>query len=291
MGMDLRMGSALRERLHSDSVHTHRLDVQGIDTYVLEAGQGPPLILLHGGIESGGAYWEPVIAGLAESYHVVAPDVPGLGESPAAERLDTQLFNRWFTALVERTCRQPPTVLAHSLLGTLAARFAIAHGHLLRHLVIWSAPGVGRYRMPAGLAASAVMLGMWPSERSLTRFARWPFHDLDGSRRRDPAWFELFFSYTLACARRAETKRTMRHLIGTCTRRISVPELRSISVPATLLWGEHDRMVPIHLAEAATTEVGWPLRIMPNAGHVPQLEQPDQFLATVLDVVGGHGRQ
>lgn len=60
----------------------------GVATSVLQAGQGPPL-LLHGGIECGGPYWAPVVSRLAERHLVVVPDVPGLGESEPVERLDT----------------------------------------------------------------------------------------------------------------------------------------------------------------------------------------------------------
>ena len=42
--------------------------VCGTETAILEAGEGPPLILLHGGIECGAAYWAPVIAPLADRH-------------------------------------------------------------------------------------------------------------------------------------------------------------------------------------------------------------------------------
>ncbi|HLM32104.1 MAG TPA: alpha/beta fold hydrolase, partial [Solirubrobacterales bacterium] len=59
-------------------VTERRLDVAGIETAVLEGGVGPPLILLHGAIECGGAYWAPVIPALAGRHRVIVPDVPGL---------------------------------------------------------------------------------------------------------------------------------------------------------------------------------------------------------------------
>jgi pimeloyl-ACP methyl ester carboxylesterase len=211
--------------------------------------------------------------------------VPGLGESAAAERLDARTFNGWLAGLLRLTCDERPTLLVHSLVGTLTARFAIERGDLLRRLVIWSVPGVGRYRMPLGLAVAAARSGIRPSPGNLARFARWPFHDLERSRLRDPAWFELFFAYTLACARQARTKRSMRQLIGAGTRRIPTDELRAIGTPTTLLWGEHDRMVPFRLAEVAAARLAWPLRIISGAGHVPHLEQPDAFVAAVHEVV------
>ena len=58
-----------------------RIAVAGVSTLVLDAGHGPTLILLHGGVEAGGAYWAPLIPALAQRYHLVVPDAPGLGES------------------------------------------------------------------------------------------------------------------------------------------------------------------------------------------------------------------
>ncbi len=72
----------LRDRLLKDlPVQGQHLEVNGIATFVLAGGQGPPLVLLHGGIECGGAYWAPVIPRLAQSHRLIIPDVPGLGES------------------------------------------------------------------------------------------------------------------------------------------------------------------------------------------------------------------
>jgi len=118
------------------------LDVRGVETTVLEAGDGPPVVLLHGGIECGGAYWAPVIARLAEHNRLVVPDAPGLGESLPVRRLDDDTFAAWFTGVLEQTHAEQPTLVAHSLLGSAAARFAARRGDLLRGLVVYGAPGV-----------------------------------------------------------------------------------------------------------------------------------------------------
>ena len=57
-----------------------------------------------------------------------------------------------------------------------------------------------------------------------------------------------------------------------------VPGLERVAVPATLLWGRHDRFVPLALAEAASTRLGWPLHVVEAAGHVPHVEQSDAFM-------------
>ena len=190
-------------------VTERRVTLAGVTTALLESGDGPPLILLHGGIECGGAYWAPVISRLAESHRVIVPDVPGLGESAPVARLDATAFADWFCELLRATCQEQPALIAHSLHGSLAARFAVAHGDLLRRLVIYAAPGVGRYRMPLGLRVVAIRFGLRPTERNAERFDRWAFFDFDAARGREAAWLEAFSAYTRARAAVPHVKRTM----------------------------------------------------------------------------------
>ena len=253
--------------------------VADVDTALLEAGDGPPLILLQGGIECGGVYWAPTIARLAASHRLIAPDVPGLGESEPVARLDAAAFDGWFAALIGETCDEPPALIAHSLLGSYAARFVVAHGDLLRSLAIYAAPGVGPYRMPLGLRAAAIRFALRPSEGNAERLERWAFFDLDEARRRDAQWVEAFSAYLRSRATVPHVKRTMRQLISVGTKQIPDAELRRITVPTTLVSGRHDRFVPVALAEAAGRRLGWPLRVIDRAGHVPHIECPDAFVS------------
>jgi 2-hydroxymuconate-semialdehyde hydrolase len=262
-------------------VTERRLKLAGVSTVVLEGGDGPPLVLLHGGIESGGAYWAPVVSALAESHSLVVPDVPGLGESDPLARLGTAPFADWFAELVRSTCGEEPTVIAHSLLGNLAARLVAGHGDILRRLVIYGAAGIGPYRMPLGLRVVALRFGVRPTERNAERFERRAFHDLDRARRRDREWFEAFSAYTRARSVVPHCKRTMRWLIANCTKEIPDADLRRIALPTALLWGRHDRFVYRGHAEAASARLGWPLHVIDDAGHVPHVEQPEAFLGAL----------
>ncbi len=80
---------------------SRNVDIDGVSTSVLEGGDGPPLILLHGGIECGGAMWAPVLAPLVAHHRVIVPDVPGLGESAPLPHLDVDTFARWFAGLLD----------------------------------------------------------------------------------------------------------------------------------------------------------------------------------------------
>ncbi len=94
-------------------------------------------------------------------------------------------------------------------------------------------------------------------------------------------------AYGLARGRVREVKRTMRQLVKAGTKRISEAELRKISIPATLIWGRHDRMVPLRIADALNAKLGWPLHVIEDAGHVPHIEQRDAFLRSLRTAISG----
>jgi pimeloyl-ACP methyl ester carboxylesterase len=280
-------GAVARERVLAGlPVTERRLDAGGVKTAVLEGGAGPPLLLLHGGIPWGGTDWAPVLSRLAESHRVIVPDAPGLGESAAVASLDDETFARWLRALIGLTCAERPILIAHSLFAAVAARYAAAHGDSLARLVVYAAPGIGPYRMPLALRLVAIPLALRPNERTLERFQHFALLDRERTRRRDPAWFDAFSAYALTRARIPHVKQTVRRLTKAETKRTPDHELRRIEIPVALLWGRHDRMTPLPLAEAAAERLGWPLHVVDDAAHVPHIEQPDAFLALLTEALG-----
>jgi 2-hydroxymuconate-semialdehyde hydrolase len=263
----------------------HRFEVSGICTSIYEAGAGPPLVLLHGGIECGGAMWAPVVARLAESFRLIIPDVPGLGDSDPVQRLDAETFSAWFADLLQVTGARMPMVVAHSLLGSLAASYVASHENDLRRLVIYGAPGVGPFRMPIRLRYVAIRFSIRPTPANAERFDRFALLDLDATRRRDPEWFTAFETYARSRAAVPHVKRAMWQLIQAGTKRIPDELLSQISVPVDLIWGQHDRMVPLTVAEGAHDRLGWPLHVIPDAAHAPHIEQPDAFVQTLCAIL------
>jgi pimeloyl-ACP methyl ester carboxylesterase len=262
-------------------VTERRLQVAGVSTAVLEGGDGPPLVLLHGGIECGGAVWAPVISRLAEGHSLIVPDLPGLGESEPLARLDASSFAEWFAELLRQTCAEQPVLIAHSLAGHLAARFAADHGDLLRRLVIYAGSGIGPYRLPLRLIVIATRFSVRPTERNAERFDRFAVLDLDLTRERDPEWWEAFSRYTLLRAVVPHVKRTMTQLIKVGTKQVPDTDLRRSEVPTALVWGRQDRMVPLRLGEGAAARLGWPLHVVDGAAHVPHIEQPEGFMGAL----------
>ncbi len=269
------------------SVTERRVDVDGIATSLLEGGQGPPLLLIHGGTQAGALLWWRVLPALCSRYRVLAPDLPGLGTSEPLDTIDAEGFARWLQRLIDNTCEEPPTLIAHSAPAALAARFAARHGDLLRRLVLVDATGLGPFRPSPAFLVAALRFTVRPSRRSLERFNRWPYLDPERTRRHDHERHEAIDDYLITRAAVPHIKRTMRQMIKAGSRRIPDSQLRRIGVPTALVWGSHDRMAPLDHAEATSSRLGWPLTIIDGAAHVPHVEQPDAFVEAMAESIDG----
>lgn len=259
-------------------VEERRIDVNGIDTSMLESGQGPPLVLVHGAIQAGGVIWWRVIPRLAKTYRVIAPDLPGLGASAPANPLEAATVAGWLDRLIGMTCDQPPVVVAHSAPGALAARFAVERGERVRRLVLVDAAGLGPFRPSPRVVVALLRSSLRPSVPGFERFMRRVTADLDRIRKEDSRRWEALGGYVVSRAVIPEVKQAMRQLVKAGTRRIADADLRSITVPTVLVWGRQDPLIRLRIAEAASARLGWPLRVVEEAGHLPHVEQPDAFV-------------
>lgn len=282
------LNATMRDRvLDGLGLEQRRLRVDGVVTSVLEGGQGPPLVLLHGAIQAGGLIWWRAVPRLAEHHRLIIPDVPGLGESePAGGPLGPATVIPWLSELLELTCDEEPALVAHSAPGGLAARFAVEHGDRLRRLVLLDAAGLGPFRPPPGLLFALLGSTARPSPRSFERLMRHVLHDLDALRRGAGDRWEALAGYVVSRAGVPSVKQAMRQLPRSGTKRIPDEALRELPVSTALVWGRHDRLVPVAIAEAAHARLGWPLHVIEGAGHLPHVEQPDRLADIVTAVTG-----
>lgn len=148
-------GQQARDRLLAAMPLAERqLELAGVSTAVLEGGDGPPIVLLHGHGEFA-AVWTRVVPDLVRTHRVIVPDLPGQGASTVREgRLDTSTVLAWLDELIGQTCGSPPVLVGHLLGGAIAARYAVNHSDRLAHLVLvdtmgWRGSGrrrASRYR-------------------------------------------------------------------------------------------------------------------------------------------------
>jgi pimeloyl-ACP methyl ester carboxylesterase len=278
---------ARRLLLAGAPVTERRLELAGVSTAVLEGGDGPPVVLLHG---QGGwsGMWLPVIADLVATHRVVAPDLPGLGASTVpGGPPDAARVLAWLGELVERTCPSPPALVGASLGASIAARFAIAHPDRLTRLVLVGAGSLARFRPAPGVAFALVRFIARPNERTQRSFLRQIAVDPARVRALNGERWEASQAYLLELARtpsvRAANRRLLREL---GTRAIPPEQLARIAVPTALVWGRQDRVMRLKIAQAASARYGWPLHIVEDAGHF-SIEQPEAFRQALRAALGG----
>jgi pimeloyl-ACP methyl ester carboxylesterase len=271
---------ATRERLLTGMpVTERRLELAGVSTAVLEGGDGPPLVLLHGAGEFA-ACWIRVIPDLVRTRRVVVPDLPGHGASAVAgDPPDAERVAAWLGELIERTCPSPPALVGHGLGGAIAARFAADQGDRVARLVLVDSYGLGRFRPTPRFALAMLGVIVRPTERSQDRLFRQCMADLDGLREQLGEREALLEAYALDRARSPGQKAALRRLMPQLGLPAIPPaELARIAAPTTLIWGRHDRQARLGIAQAASARHGWPLHVIQDAADDPAIEQPEAFL-------------
>ncbi len=262
-------------------VTDRRLELSGVSTAVLEGGDGPPLVLLHGPGEFAAA-WLTVLPDLVRTNRVIAPDLPGHGASaPSDGGLDAVSMLQWLDELIEVTCPTPPVLVGRIVGGAIAARFSIDHGDRLSGLVLVDTLGLTAFE-PAprfGLAMQRFLAG--PTGATYDRFMEFCSFDLDGLRDQLNDRWEAFAGYACELAGNPAVQSAMGSLIGAFGSPIPPEELARIKIPTTLIWGRHDLATPLQVAESASARYGWPLHVIEHAGDDPSLEQPEAFLTAL----------
>jgi pimeloyl-ACP methyl ester carboxylesterase len=253
------------------------LDVQGRGVFLLEGGDGPPLLYLHGLADVHGAVaeWQPFHEMLAESFRLLVPAHPGCAASDGISEVDTVedlVFH--YLDLLDSLGVERASLVGACLGGWIAAELAVRHPERIRRLVLMDAPGL---HVPGSPIADLFMLSQrsdWGKHADLRRLL---FGDPDSALalgmfpdgRYASISEELLRYQSLTLAARIGWTPPYfynRKLRG---------RLRRISVPALIVWGREDRFVPPAHAHAYHEGIrGSELELL-DTGHSPWLEAPE----------------
>ncbi len=262
---------------------THRrLDVEGVSTSLLEGGDGPPIVLIHG--QGGFAeIMAPFVQMTVDRYRVIAPDLPGMGRSTIRSgTLSGSRVTEWLTELIAKTCDQPPIMLGASMGGSIALRLAVARSDELRRVILVDSGSLGRFLPPPTLLFALIRLIRKPDRASVARLQRQIFRDADRVRAAAGERLAALEDYQIDRARQpsvSAANRTLLREVG--TKPVPAGQLRKIRVPVAMIWGRQDRVMPFRYAERASAAYGWSLYPIDDAGHLPFVEQPVAFEAAL----------
>src|SRR5829696_6899936 len=124
-------------------VEEQNVEIDGLPVRYLSAGEGPPLVLLHGAGDNS-LDWRWVMPALASGHRVYAPDLPGSPDSARpAVTYSPAFFERFVAAFVDTLQIGPATFVGNSLGGLIALRLALSEPDRVRALVLVDGAGLG----------------------------------------------------------------------------------------------------------------------------------------------------
>lgn len=264
----------------------HRyIDVDGRQVHVIEHGQGPPLVLLHG-TNTSALLLHPLLERL-EGVRAIAIDRPGLGLSdpldvPRERFADAAV--QWLDGLLDALRLDKTALAGSSMGGTWALWYALANPDRIRRLVLLgAAPLLPETRVPAPLRVMATpkvgellqhltpstpktvvqMMGFMGEKETIADYP----DQIDAlvAAGNDPVASKTNLAELRAVAGPFGFRRRLR---------LHADELRRLSVPTLLVWGEHDPVGGANVAQAIADLIpDARLELLP-AGHGPWLGHP-----------------
>jgi 2-hydroxy-6-oxonona-2,4-dienedioate hydrolase len=131
------------------AVETQTVEVDGLPIRYLTAGEGPPLMLLHGAGDNA-LDWQWVLPDLGATHRVYAPDLPGSPDSarPAAD-YSPAFFTRFVAAFLDTLGIERAAFIGNSLGGLIALRLALSEPKRVMALILVDSAGLGRAVNPA----------------------------------------------------------------------------------------------------------------------------------------------
>ena len=270
-----------------------RVTIGGRTVAYTSAGAGKPLLLVHG---LGGTRqtWNGIVDALAETHHVIAPDLPGHGDSdPPAGDFSLGAFAVVLRDLLISLDFRSATIIGHSLGGGIAMQFGYQFPERTDRLVLISSGGLGPQVSPMLRAATlpgaeTVVAVLARSPEAVTRrFLSFASRVMPGSLARPDIGPVAEDLHRLTDAGQRRTfVRTASNVIDWRGQSISaIGSLAQLTdLPILLAWGTDDRTIPPHHHRAVSLMLTCPrLLEIPGAGHYPHISAPDQLVPALRD--------
>ena len=254
----------------------------GLEIAYERAGAGRPLVFVHGAAVDG-RMWQPQLAALANEFTVVAWDEPGAGRSsdvPAGFGLPD--YADCLAALIEEVELGPAHVAGLSWGGTVVLELYRHHPELVATLILIDTYAGWKGSLPeeevrARLEGLRQMLAV-PDDHFDPTLPGWFAGD-------PPTEFVPLLEEMAADVR----PESLRHALLVMAEADQRDLLSRITVPTLLIWGEQDVRSPLSVARRFERAIpAARLVVIPQCGHVSNLEQPERVNEAVREFCRAH---
>jgi pimeloyl-ACP methyl ester carboxylesterase len=260
---------------------TQDLILRGVRVRFRDEGRGPAVLLVHGFLMSHRAFGA-LLPLLTSRFRVIAPDLPGFGQSekPARYGYSREAYADTLCDLLAGLGIPRAHVVGHGTGGCVALTMAAAHPEHVERLVAMDAPAFPstrglRTRLPrlpwVGPLLFKQLYGRMLFHRHFREELFLPGYPYD--RARVDTWFEDFDPPE---ARESAYKA----LLALGDTAALTPRLPRVRAPSLVLWGERDRRYPLELGQRLARELpDARLEVILGAGHCPADDHPDETAA------------
>jgi pimeloyl-ACP methyl ester carboxylesterase len=259
-----------------DGIEVKTIKVDGLDVRYYTAGQGEPLVVIHGGGGDARTWWNN-IAELATRYTVYAPDLPGYGGS---QPLDGQYYIPELSDFLDRFAAtlglEKFHLVGHSMGGGIALNYALKSPHKIKKLVLVSSLCLGRE------------ISFWVRLMSIPAFIR-SLGVLTISILKAVKWFMEQLNPVEYVMPLSPASVTVGGNITTFKQQSLVLEnrLSEINVPTLLVWGARDPVVPVrHAYKAVKVIPDCRIKVFEKRGHNVHRDELEQFSSTLSGFLG-----
>ena len=269
--------------------HLRWVTVHGTRVSYVEMGSGPPLVFVHG-LAGCWQNWLENIPHFARSHRVIAPDLPGFGESELPnEEISIPGYGRFVDAFLDEVGVDRGAIVGNSMGGFISAEVAITHPSRVDKLVLVSAAGlvtVGPTQL--AIVKRSVRAFHYGAARLIARREHWVRRR--GMRRmflygvaRHPDLLQPELCYEIASG--GGKPGFLDAFYANLTYDFS-DRLPEISVPTLIVWGRDDRIVPVGGAFEYERLIPDSRRVIfEETGHVPMIERPARFNQLLEDFI------
>jgi 4,5:9,10-diseco-3-hydroxy-5,9,17-trioxoandrosta-1(10),2-diene-4-oate hydrolase len=275
--------------MNRGAIVEERTVVGGRAARYLTAGEGPPLVLLHA-LGENALDWSWVLPALARGRRVYAPDLPGItGDGGGVADFSPGSFALFLAGFLDALGIERAAIAGNSLGGLVALRLALSDPARVSALCLVDSAGLGRTvtyalraptlpgygevaiawtKTPPGAAGRAWMRANLLFAHPHLVPAGWLAEQRSLARR--PGFLEA----ALAALRAQISPGGQREVL--------LEDLPSLTMPTLVVWGARDRVFPRRQAQSAADRLKeGSLAVLPDCGHLPQVERPDRFAAVL----------